>query len=267
MIDPEQQERWLRARARRYLDPADPQFGRAGLLGRLDGAGIGVFVLPADDLAQPVDFEDELLARMPERFTGVTANGVGSLSVVTSTSEALVRYAPGFGDEGWRGFVAVERCGAVVCGVGATSRYSLPGGLGAAEVPSVLHLFMLAHLVRVAVHLQSSTIDWAQKQSPVVPIEGPFEVIVAIPESAGMLLGGLNAGWEEPQYSMLPPPRALESNIMVRMQLEEWPKDEVEVETMAISVLDRACEAFGDRDQRYLSNQGPTRGTMDKNYA
>lgn len=266
-MDPEQQERWLRARSRRSLDPADPQFGKAGLFGELDGDGIGVLVLPADDLAQPVDFTDELLARIPVRFTGRTANGVGSLHAVTSTSGALVRFATGADGEGWGGFIAVERCGGVQCGAGATSRYLMPMGVSGATGPPVLRLFVLAHMVRVAVQLQTSLIEWAAAQLPKVPIEGPFEVAVVIPKTSGMVLGGLNDGWEQPEHSLLPPTRVNETNVLVRTQVADWPVGDDENRDLVLRSLERACEAFGDRDRRYISRGPATSGTMHHNYA
>jgi hypothetical protein len=268
VIDLEQQDRWLRARARRSLDPADPQFGQSGLNGKLDGKGIGVLVLPADDLAQPIDFTAELLGMVPARFTGLTANGVESLQAVTTTSAALVRFAPGPADEGWRGFIAVERSGGVQCGVGATARYLMRIGVSGATGPPVLRLFVLAHLVRVAVQLQAGVIEWATRQSPKAPIGGPFEVIVAIPDTTGMILGCLNEGWEQPEHSLLPPTTcAEEPNVLVRTQVAGWPIGDDENRDLVLRVLDRACEAFGDRDRRYISRAPATGGTMHHNYA
>lgn len=265
MQDFEQQERWLRTRARRSLDPTTRGFGRAGLLGRLHGAGVGVFVIPADDLAQPIEFEDELLTRIPERLGGLTANDIASLVQVTTTSDALIRFAPGSDEEGWRGFVAVTRSGGVECGVGATSRYVIQGGISSASGSPVLRLYVLAHLVRVAVELQFKVIDWAQKYSPGAAIAGPFEVIVAVPGAEGMVLGGLNQGWGQPEDGLLmPPPRAIETNLTVRVQMDAWPSTDDEIEALMFRTLDRACEAFGDRNQRFLNQN---HGVMPKTYA
>ena len=262
--DFEQQERWLRARARRSLDPMAPRFGRSGLLGMLNGAGVGVVVLPADDLAQPIEFEDELVSRIPERFGGYTANGVASLDRVTTTSDALIRFAPGSEGEGWRGFVAVTRSGGVECGVGTTSRYVIQEGISSASGSPVLRLYVLAHLVRVAVELQFKVIDWAQEYSGGTPIAGPFEVIVVVPDAEEMVLGSLNQGWEEPEQALMPPPRAIETNVTVRVQVDDWPKTEEGIEALMFRTLDRACEAFGDRNQRYLNQN---HGVMPKSYA
>jgi hypothetical protein len=267
VIDLEQQDRWLRARARRLLDPADPQFGRSGLNGKLDGPGICVLVLPADDLAQPVDFTDELLEMMPAGFTGLTANGVGSLSSVTSTSTALVRFAPGPAAESWRGFVSVERNGGVQCGVGAVSRYLMRLGVSDATGPQVLLLYVVAHLVRVSVQLQTGVIQWATEQSPKISVAGPFEVTVAIPDATEMTLGGPNEGWQQPEQSLLPLTYAEESNILVRTQLASWPIVENENRDLVLRVLDRVSQAFGDRDRRYLSRAVGAYGTMERSYA
>jgi hypothetical protein len=242
-----------------------PGFGQSGLLGRLHGAGVGVVVLSADDLAQPIEFEDELLSRIPERLMGYTGNGVGSLDHVTTTSDALIRFAPGSEVEGWRGFVAVTRSGGVECGVGATSRYVIQGGISSASGHSVLRLYVLAHLVRVAVELQGKVIDWTQKYLSETPIAGPFEIVVAVPDAEGMVLGGLNEGWEQPDDALLmTPPQAIETNVMVRVQVNHWPNTDDEIEALMFRTLDRACEAFGDRNQRYLNR---SHGVMPKSYA
>jgi len=104
---------------------------------------------------------------------GQTTHGVGSLDQVTTSSDALIRFAPGSDDEGWRGFVAVTRSGGVECGVGATSRYVIQGGISSASGSPVLRLYVLAHLVRVALELQFKVIDWAQKYSRETPIDSP----------------------------------------------------------------------------------------------
>jgi hypothetical protein len=231
----------------------------------LHGAGIGVVVLPADDLAQPIEFKDELVSRIPERFAGQTANGVASLDQVTTTSDALIRFAPGSEGEGWRGFVAVSRSGGVECGVGATSRYVIQSGISSASGSPVLRLYVLAHLVRVAVELQFKVIEWAGKYTTDTPIAGPFEIIVAVPDAKGTVLGGLNQGWEQPDDALLmPPPRAMETNVMVRVQVDDWPKTDEGIEALMFRTLDRACEAFGDRDQRYRNRN---QGVMPKSYA
>ena len=266
VISPEQQERWVRARARRSLDPTAPEFGRSGLFGQLDGEGIGVLVVPADDLAQPVEFDDEVLSKIPERFTGRIANGVAFLHAVTTTSDALVRYDPLQGSRGFRAFAAVERCGGVQVGIGSTARYEVHNPYGGGQGPPALRLYALAHLVQVAVHLQSAVLEWAQQKTPAIQVEGPFEALVAIPNTSGMVLGGLNEGWEEPEQAF-EPPRSREANVLVRVQVAEWPMGEDENRDLALRILDRSCQAFGDRDRRFLSLRGQNSGTMPQGYA
>ena len=264
MIDFDQQERWLRVRAARNLDPAVAGFASGGLLDNLDGTTIAVVVLPADVLAQPIDFSDDLPgAVLPERFSGLTANGVGLLSNVTTTSTALIRFAPG-GDAKWRAFVAIDRSGGITGAMGTTARYQLDRGRHAATW--ALRLFMLAHLVRVVIRAQANLLRWAATQSPAVTIGGPFEIVVAVPDTQGMVLAGLNEGWEPPDQDF-DPPRAKEPNVTVRLQVEEWPDSEDELETLTFRLLARVGEAFGDRDQRYRPARGLDVGKMAPGYA
>jgi hypothetical protein len=267
VISFEQQERWVWARARRSLDPSVAGFGARGLLAYLDSPGIAVTVLPADVLGQLIEFTDDLPGLvLPDRFDGITGNGVSLLSDVTTTSTALVRFAPSYDHGGWRGFVALDRCGGVQAGIGATARYQLDEGRNVAPSASVLRLFVLVHIVRVVVHAQARVIGWVAGRPPAVTVDGPFEIVVAVPDTEGMMLGGLNEGWEQPEYAF-DPPRALEDNVMVRVQVEDWPTDPGDLEILALRVVDRVCEAFGDRQQRYLRAGGPEAGTISRSYA
>lgn len=265
VISFDQQERWARARAQLSLDPATPDFCTGGLFNLLDGPGIAVVVFPADVLAQPVDFKDDLPGIvLPRRFEGLTANGVSELSGSTTTSTALLRFAPG-AQSGCIAFVAVDRCGGVSGGIGTVSRYQI--GQGRYSGTQLLYLFMLAHLVRVVVDTQARVLAWAGRQSPVVEVMAPFEIVVAVPAAAQMALGGPNEGWEQPEHALDPPSRALENNVLVRLQVNEWPAGEDDLRGLVWRTLDRACEAFGDRQRRFLARLGPGAGTMSARYA
>jgi hypothetical protein len=240
-------------------------FGAGGLLAHLDGPGIAVTVLPADVLAQPIDFtEDVRDTVLPDRFEGLTANGVSQLSHVTTTSTALIRYSPSQEQDRWAAFVALDRSGGVQAAIGIVSRYQLNQGRNAPA--NVLYLFMLVHLARVVVHTQGRVYDWTGSHAASVTADGPFEIIVAAAGTAGMMLDGCNQGWDPLEYAFNPP-RALEKNVMVRLQVESWPKEQDDLEALAMRVIDRACQAFGDDQQRYLSRGGTEAGTMSRRYA
>jgi len=51
---------------------------------------------------------------------------------------------------------------------------------------------------------------------------------------------------------------------MVRVQVVEWPTTTEGIEALMFRMLDRACEAFGDRNQRYLNRN---HGVMPRSYA
>lgn len=267
MVTFEQQERWYRARQRRSLDPAKEGFGVTGLLARLDGPGIFITVIPADDLAQPIDFTDDLPGQiLPDRFTGATAGGVAFLPRIVITSTALVRCdSHANSDMSWRAFLALDRCGGVQGAIGKTARYRSESAHDDTPSP-VLRLFVLVHLARVVVGSQTRMIDWANETTPRTSIDGPFEVVVALPETTGMALGGLNEGWEPPDLAF-DPPRASEENVMVRVQVEEWPTQASDCERLALRIVDRTCEAFGDRQQRYFRRGVQGAGTLGPDYA
>jgi hypothetical protein len=94
----------------------------------------------------------------------------------------------------------------------------------------------------------------------------PFEVVVAIPDAEGALLGGLNEGWESPERAS-DPPSSLEANVLVRVQVEHWPVGDTDRERLLFRAVDHLCEAFGDRGKRYLATRGPDAGRMTGGYA
>jgi len=223
---------------------------------------VGVYVLPRDALAQPLDFDTTLPSVLPDSFRGLTANGIGHLDRSSTTSSAMVRYQHGANHSEWRGFAAVRRDGGVEVGIGATARYQNQG-----EPPlNGFRLFVLIHAVRIALESESGLLDRLVGLSAPAAELSPFEIIVAIPDTEGAVLGGLNEGWDPPEHAFNPP-RALEQNVLVRLDIEEWPTDSSGREDVFFRVADRMCEAFGDDQRRYIARRGANAGRMSAGYA
>lgn len=94
------QRRWAAEREALNLGRGNASFSAAGLMTHLAEARLLAAVLPANPLAVEIDFDDHLLATLPERFTGRTANGIELLGSSLVTDDALGRFAGG--DRGWR---------------------------------------------------------------------------------------------------------------------------------------------------------------------
>jgi len=163
------------------------------------------------------------------------------LSEVTTTSNALVRYSPG-GDGRWRGFAAVRRDGGVEVAIGSSARYQRGSG------PVVYRLHVLVHVVRVVIETQSRLLDRLAGNGSGDLVAPPFELVVAVAGAQAALLGSLNDGWAEPDQAF-DPPQALEQNLLVRVQVQQWPQDDDAREQLLSRATDRLCEAFGHRNR------------------
>lgn len=260
-----QHEHWERERERRALIPGKPGFARGGLMMQLDQPVILVTVLTSEPLAWPLNFDDDRLVQvvLPQRFSGLTANGVSMLSGVTSTSEALIRVAPGGSGQGWRAYVAIRRGGGVEVGIGSTARYELRSAEGGTRAVAY-RLFVLVHATRVAIEAQARLLD--QVDQTVAASFEPFEIEVAIPDAKGSLLGGVAEGWEQPQHAF-EPFSCIEDHVLVRAQVDSWPRTPGDQEQLIRLVADRICNAFGALQPLYVARQGRTAGLLSPDYA
>lgn len=217
-------------------------------MANLDEPRLLVTTLPADPLGSTLDFDDEALAGhvLAQAFTGRTANGVGNLPYVVTTSDSLVRHARG-GQVGsrWRAFVGLRRNGGVDVGVGAVLCHGYREQSDLAGV-SGYRLFILVHAARVAIETQGRLIERTGTEA-----DSPVELIVAVPGAQGAVLCGLADGWEEPEHDF-DPLRCLEPDLLIRTEVETWPLAPAAREELLLKVSGRICEAFGDPAPRFL---------------
>lgn len=263
MIDRDQRECWLRARDRRGLVAGRPDYGRAGLMARLDEPRLLVTTLPADPLRPSVGFDDHALVSsvLPQQFTGRTANGVSLLAYEASTSAELVRFASRSATgTPWRAFAGVRADGGVDVAMGSVVRTEYQKGTDLAGVAGY-RLFMLVHAARVAIETQARLCGWLGSDDL-----SPFEMIVALPGAGDCVLDGLADGWERPEYAF-EVPQCLEQDPLIRIEVESWPEDSAGQETLLVTMADRICASFADRSPRYrpFVNGGP--GELSRDYA
>lgn len=263
MIDREQRRYWLEERLRRGLAPGVPGFGRSGLMDRLDLPAVHVSSLPADPLRPALDLEDASLPKsvLPDRFSGLTANGVSALQHVAFGSEATVHFARlGSEDAKWRGLVALRQDGGIEVGMGSVTRFKFEAG-SPLEGMTAYRLFVLVHAIRVVVESQARLLQ----QRPEDDL-GPFELIVAIPDAGGALLGGFAEGWAGPEYEF-EIQTCLESDVLLRHEVDPWPKGPHEQEDLVVKVAARVCRSFSVDVNPFLPRLPAGLGVLSREYA
>lgn len=265
MISREQQDHWQQARLRSGFDPTTDAFGRKGLFGRLEQPGIGVVVLPADTLGLAFDLEPEVARALPDGFSGLTANGVGRLDRHATTSQARIKYAALDENSPWRAYAAARVDGGVEVGIGGSARYGSEEFGGPGPHPLVYRLHVLVHCTRVAILSQTTLLELMTTTTGQA-LNGPYELIIALPDVGGAMLGGLNEGWERPEH-LLPAPRALEHDALIRIQLDTWPSAEDDQRKLLYRAANRVREVFGRDDSPFLALSGAAAGRMTTSYA
>lgn len=249
-MDREQRVAWEDERRCRGLVPGHADFGRAGLMLHLDQPCVLVTTLPSDTLRPFLDFDHPgLVDIFPLQFKGQLANSVTHLNYLTTTSDALVRYAL-IGAGGWRGFVAARRDGGVDVGLGSVARFTYRDGSVVAAGTVGYKLFALTHALRVAVETQAALIAKVEPAGV-----GPIEIDVALPGAGGSVLTGFAEGWANPEHGSDDPVQCLEADPLVRLEVEEWPSAEDTHDLVFRSAL-RLCNSFGILEARFLPRQG-----------
>ena len=263
----EQRDGWRRERERRGLVRDEPEFGSVGRMALLDQPRLFVSILPSDPLAQPLGFSDEALTGfvLTQRFSGLTANGVAALSNVTTTADALVRYSDSGSGSPWRAFVGLLRDGGIEVGIGSTVRYELDTS-GGRPATTAYRLFVLVHALRAAIESQARLLARLDETGFDTARLHPFEINFALPGAQGAVLGGLADGWEEPQYAFSPSV-CLDRDVLVRLELDEWPQARDEQDGLIRAAADRICNAFGTNEPLYLARVGNLAGRLSPDYA
>jgi hypothetical protein len=257
----EQQRSWATERTRRNLTRGHERFAATGLMTCLDEPRLLVTVLAPDPLAPVIDFSEDLLDLVPERFAGHTANGIGFLGATAVTDDAVARVAE-VGDT-WRAYAGIRRTGTVEVGIGSTTRRQL-------DSPSEPNLFAyrlyyIVHAARVAIETQArllTTPAWSGHSL------SPFELVVALAETAGAFLGGRADGWEEPTKSSWGLSTCITPDILIRTQFDVWPATTGDQLDALVRVGDRVCNAFGTMQRLFAPPNGrPGAGRLSADYA
>lgn len=250
---------WAAERADRNLQRGHASFAASGLMTHLDEPRLLATVLPADPLAVAVDFDDDLLTALPQRFTGRTASGVELLGSDFVTDDALGRFARG--ERGWRAYVAVRRNGAIEVGMGSSVRARARQDDEAA--PFMYRLHCIVHAARVIVESQARVLAALRSSG-----EGLFEVVLGIGETGGSQLGGLDDGWSGPESWVSDSPTCLTPDVLVRSEVAAWPMETTGQTALMTSIADRVCNAWGTTQRLFAPPNGrPGAGVLSSGYA
>lgn len=250
MIDSRQQDIWEAAHQRCHLVPSSTGLatGMPFASHLVDGPGVVVAVLPSEPRSTAVDVS-RLLDWLPNRFTGRTANGVSALPHLWVADGGGGRVSDH--QSPWRGYVAVRRHGGVEVGIGAQSaRFEQDGA-------TIFRLHVLVHAVRVAVDAQRAVLDRVSEQ-----VDGPYEVVIAIPGTGNAGLGARADGWSNDPWNVLDH-RCAQDDIAIREQVEEWPVGAAS-EQLVVRIAGRICNAFGFVEDLFAPQRG---GAIDPGYA
>lgn len=255
----DQQCTWESERVRRNLARGHEGFANTGFMRFLDQPSLLVAAIPAGPLDPFLDFEEGLLHAVPQSFRGRTSNGVGYLGATVVTDDAIARVA--HGDQTFRAYAAVSRSGAVEVGMGTVTRF----GFGTEEAPRVaFRLYCIIHAIRVVIESQARLTSTVSR--PGDPL-GPFELVVALPNTADAVLGGLAEGWEEPTHTVWDTPACATGDVLVRTQFATWPTSVEEQNSTIARVGDRVCNAFGSLQRLFAPAKGPEAGSLSAKYA
>lgn len=261
-----QRARWRRVREACSLgNPDDEGFA----VGRLPLPGVESLVR---FLILPGDPEDERLAlddSFWEWFTGDLPDpGSGRPAAWGSrnrpTSGTALRYQP-YGSDEFLRYLAVHRSGALEMGltrdagsvpepandVAGGQQAACRGGQGS------LRLITAVGRVWAAAAAYAELLErW--------PVEGPFQVVLSVRQTQGMVLGNFGTGWAEP-HNVFTDERSVcpEVSLLRVLELGFWP-DQDGVQAFAFDIGLWLENAFGSRHRRFLARGGAFQDQFDR---
>ena len=248
----EQHERWADERRRRGLEPGTSGYLAVGRPTLLEDARLVGAVLPPDPLNTSLDFDSATQDLMRSRLSGTTANAVSLLDAVRITNDAVLRTAYS-GESGTRAYIAVTRSGGAEVGFGESSAHFSKDGSNLFRLP------VLVHAIRVLIETQTAILRHR-------PASGPFEILLTLKGTRDGVLSVVASGWQEPLYCY-PVPSCLEPDLLIRLQVDDWPVDSDGELRLIERYADRICNAFGILQRIYAPNSDGSPGHLDPSYA
>jgi len=257
--------RWRREReACSLVNPDDKGFA----VGRLPLPGtdplVRLLILPADPEVERLALDDSFwewfTGGLPDPGTGRTAEW-GSRH--RPTSRTALRYQS-YGSDECRRYLAVHRSGALEMGLGRDAGYvaepatEMDGGPQAVGRGAENSLCLTTTVGRVwaAAAAYAELLErW--------PIEGPFQAVLGVRLTQGMVLRDFGTGWLEPGRAFSEDPVVCsELGLLRLLELASWPEQDG-IQAFAFDVGSWLKDAFGSRHRRYIAREGPFQDQFD----
>lgn len=242
-----QRKRWNDARARMNLVDLDSDdFATGGLARLAPGVRVRFVVLPAEPDRWLCDFDDGFWTWWDQSRSAPT---VGNRSVwwhdARPTSAAAICYRWDRDRNTWTDYLALHRDGGLEVGLGRA---------GYIDRNDRRCFYLMAVVGRIWMAL-----DLYREVVSHFPVEGPWEVSLALRGTKDAYLGNLAAGWQEPQVTNDPwdeAPICIEDNLLRTSEVMEWPNDADDVKHLAFRFGGFIEDAWGTRRRRFLDSSG-----------
>jgi hypothetical protein len=250
--------RWRRARDRLLLnDPDAPDFGAGGLVSVAPDVGVRLLVLPPDPEAVVVDFDADFWPwweqDRPNPFGGPPTDWGGRSTPTVDAAARFERYT----DDRWRWerYLALHRHGGLEAGMGR----EVVGVWSRSHEGPQARVFRLVPIVGRVWCLLALYAEVIQRYK----LGGPWEVSLALRETAGSVFGNVGAGWAEPTDAWPDEVRACPNpNVLIVREVPEWPYEDA---ARDFAFLLGACleDTWGVRERRFLARIGDDAGKFD----
>lgn len=247
-----QREVWRRARAGLGLvEVGSEDFAAGGLGARVPGLSARLLVLPSDPEGTVTEFDGELWQWWLNLNSQVEGRTIDWGHEHHATLTAMVRHDRVSDDPWqWNRYLALHRTGALEFGLGT---------VGAREWNGARIFFLISILGRT----WASLVQHRAVLERLAPY-GPWEVTLAMVRTQGAYLGNVAQGWAEPQnlidYERLP---CVERNVLIRLELVEWPQTDDAIRELAFVIGGRIEDAWGFKGRRFLARIGANAGRFD----
>jgi len=188
-----------------------------------------------------IDFDDEFWAWWDEPREAPFGGQLmwNSTSPTVNAAVKVRKTGPG-----WSTYLALHRHGGVE--VGTVDTYE-------AGDRRCFRLIRTVGLLWIALDHQ---VDAAERFG----IEGPWEVTLALHDTEGCLLGEFGEGWAEPSRTVRPQAPCFDANVVVRKELETFPRAPEPIRDLAFRFGGRIDDAWGVRQRRFLDHRGEREG-------
>jgi hypothetical protein len=209
-------------------------------------------ILPGDPEAFVLEFDEELtgwwLADRDNPFEGGGQTSWGTEEVPTAS--AIIRFYRASSEKWiWSDYLALHRSGALEFGL---DRFGSGTGRRQFEEGELRVFFLNSIVGRIwwALALYAEVMERYR-------VTGPWEIGIALRDTAGSVLGDVAAGWMEPGESWRgQPPACPYPNVLLLRELSDWPTGE-DIRALVFSLGGVIEDAWGVHDRRFLARVEP----------